>query len=114
MTASVRRLRVAPASTATDSPLLPERVAALTRRATAGGASPVQTRAPATGAPIADLPQSDTADIEDAYARARAAQREWAQRPLRERTAVFARLHDLLLRQQAEILDIVQTETGKA
>src|SRR3954468_23041470 len=127
MTASTRRLRVAPespapsapASPAAESPaadpaLLPERIAALTRRATAGGAPAVETCAPATGARIPDLPQSDTADIEDAYARARAAQREWAQRPLRERTAVFARLHDLLLRQQAEILDIVQTETGKA
>src|SRR4051812_12092229 len=114
MTASVRRLRVAPASTATDSPLLPERVAALTRRATAGGASPVETRAPATGARIADLPQSDTRDIDSAFARARAAQREWARRPLRERTAVFGRLHDLVLRRQAEILDILQTETGKA
>jgi succinate-semialdehyde dehydrogenase / glutarate-semialdehyde dehydrogenase len=114
MTATVRRLRVAPESPSPTWTLLPERIAALTRRATAGGADPVETHAPATRAKIADLPQSDGTDIEDAYARARAAQREWAQRPLRERTAVFARLHDLILREQAEILDILQTETGKA
>src|SRR3954470_11764107 len=114
MTASVRRLRVAPERSTPDWALLPERIAALTRRATAGGASPVVTSAPATGIRIADLPQSDVKDIDDAYARARAAQRDWAQRPIKERTAVFSRLHDLLLREQSEILDIVQTETGKA
>src|SRR3954451_18622028 len=106
MTASVRRLQVV--SPAADPPLFPERVNALTRRATAGGAASVSTFAPATGAPVADLPQSSPADIEDAFARARAAQREWAQRPVKERTAVFARLHDLLLREQREILDILQ------
>src|SRR3954452_18289335 len=114
MTASVRRLRVAPERSTGDWALLPERIAALTRRATAGGASPIVTSAPATGVRIAELPQSDIKDIDDAYARARAAQRDWAQRPIKERTAVFSRLHDLLLREQSEILDIVQTETGKA
>src|SRR3954452_17103404 len=114
MTASVRRLRVAPERSTGDWALLPERIAALTRRATAGGASPIVTSAPATGVRIAELPQSDIKDIDDAYARARAAQRDWAQRPIKERTAVFSRLHDLLLREQSEILDVVQTETGKA
>src|SRR3954454_8337894 len=114
MTASVRRLRVAPERSTPDWALLPERIAALTRRATAGGASPVVTSAPATGDRIAELPQSDVKDIDDAYARARAAQRDWAQRPIKERTAVFSRLPALLLREQAEVLDVVQTETGKA
>ena len=114
MTASVRRLQVVPETTDDAGPLFPERVAALTRRATAGGAPAVEIHAPATGAKLADLPQSDVADIDEAFARARTAQREWALRPVKQRAAVFARLHDLVLREQREILDILQSETGKA
>jgi succinate-semialdehyde dehydrogenase / glutarate-semialdehyde dehydrogenase len=118
MTASVRR----PASTSKVRKLpprlawslLPERVNALAARAVAGGAPPVETFAPATGAKIVDLPQSSTADLDRAFRRAREAQRAWAARPLTERTAVFRRLHDLVLREQGEILDVIQTETGKA
>jgi succinate-semialdehyde dehydrogenase/glutarate-semialdehyde dehydrogenase len=94
--------------------LPPQRVAELTARASAGGAKQVQTHAPATGAKIADLPQSSATDLDAAFARARAAQREWAARPVAERAKVLARLHDLVLREQREILDILQTETGKA
>jgi len=94
--------------------LLPERVDGLARRATAGGAPSVSTHAPATGARLVDLPQSGERDLDTAFERARAAQCEWAKRPVKERAAVFARLHDLILREQSEILDVIQTETGKA
>src|SRR5581483_778472 len=89
MTAVVRPLRSVPRRP--DWSLLPERVHALAARAVAGCAPVVETYAPATGA-----------------------QREWAARPIAERAAVFARFHALVLREQAEILDILQTETGKA
>ncbi len=125
MTATVRqttgRRRIAavadPAPTPPAAPawsLLPERVTALANRATAGDAKSVETFAPATGAKIADLPQSSVADLDAAFERARLAQLDWSARPLAERTRVFARLHDLILREQSEILDILQTETGKA
>src|SRR4051794_4279746 len=120
MTASVRRRNAAAnPSAAIGAPapawsLTDERVAALTARASAGGAAAVVTTAPANGAKLADLPQSSAADIEAAFARARTAQRAWAARPLGERVAVFRRLHDLILRRQGEILDIIQSETGKA
>ena len=94
--------------------LSPDRVADLVARAAAGGAPAVETHAPATGAKIADLPQSSAADVDEAFLRARIAQAEWAARPVAERATVFARLHDLLLGAQREILDILQTETGKA
>jgi succinate-semialdehyde dehydrogenase/glutarate-semialdehyde dehydrogenase len=112
MTAVVRALRPAPRRP--DWSLLPERVAALAARAVAGGAPAVETYAPATGALLVELPQSNAADIDTAFARARDAQRDWAARPIAERAAVFARFHDLVLREQAEILDVLQTETGKA
>jgi succinate-semialdehyde dehydrogenase / glutarate-semialdehyde dehydrogenase len=118
MTASVKRKPAA--SSRSGAPgrlawkLSAERVAALAARATAGGAPAVETFAPATGAKIVDLPQSSQADLDTAFDRARDAQREWAARPLADRTAVFARMHDLILREQDEVLDIIQTETGKA
>ena len=119
MTSSVRRRATTPA-TVTELPRRPawslrsERVAALASRAVAGGAPSVETHAPASGAKLVDLPQSSAADVEAAFTRAREAQREWAARPLGERVAVFRRLHDLVLSRQAEILDIIQSETGKA
>ena len=89
-------------------------VARLTKRAAAGGAAAVAVHAPATGVKIGDLPQSSVADIDRAFATAREAQREWAARPIAERAAVFKRFHDILLDEQADILDILQTETGKS
>jgi acyl-CoA reductase-like NAD-dependent aldehyde dehydrogenase len=77
-------------------------------------AGTVTTRAPFTGAPLAELPVSTTADVATAYDVARAAQRGWARRSVRDRAAVFLRLHDLVLDRQDDGLDIVQLETGKA
>lgn len=94
---------------------LPAEVAdRLAARAVAGGAPSVEVHAPATGAKIVDLPQSSPDDVETAFATARIAQREWAARPIAERTAVFKRFHDLLLAEQSDILDLIQTESGKS
>ncbi|MFF0633867.1 succinic semialdehyde dehydrogenase [Nocardia sp. NPDC004151] len=82
--------------------------------AVAGGAPSVEVFAPATGAKIADLPQSSVTDIEAAFATARAAQAEWAKVPVGERAALLRRIHDLVLAEQDTILDIVQLETGKS
>ena len=72
------------------------------------------TLAPYTGAPIAALPQCSVSDVSEAFERARRAQRTWAARPVRERVAVFLRLHDLILDRQDEIMDLIQLENGKA
>ena len=63
---------------------------------------------------LADLPASTPEDVAAAFARARAAQRLWAATPVRRRAAVLLRFHDLLLERQAEVLDLIQLETGKA
>ncbi|WP_036501085.1 MULTISPECIES: succinic semialdehyde dehydrogenase [Nocardia] len=97
------------------APALPqELVDRLLAHATAGGAASVAVLAPATGAKIAELPQSSTADIESAFATARSAQQRWARVPVRERVGVLRRFHDLVLAEQDTILDIVQTEAGKS
>ncbi|MCM6772263.1 succinic semialdehyde dehydrogenase [Nocardia sp. CDC159] len=89
-------------------------VQSLLAHAVAGGAPAVEILAPATGRPIAELPQSSAADIERAFDTARRAQREWAKVPLRERISILRRFHDLVLAEQDAILDIVQLETGKS
>jgi succinate-semialdehyde dehydrogenase/glutarate-semialdehyde dehydrogenase len=81
---------------------------------TSPGAGTVTTCAPFTGEPVAELPLSTPADVARAYGAARAAQPGWAGRPVAERVRVLLRLHDLVLARQAEGLDLVQLETGKA
>jgi succinate-semialdehyde dehydrogenase/glutarate-semialdehyde dehydrogenase len=73
-----------------------------------------QSAVPFTGEPLADVPISSADDVRTAYAKARAAQKAWAALPVRERTRPFLRLHDAMIDRRDEILDIVQTETGKA
>lgn len=79
-----------------------------------GDAPSVTTHAPFSGVAIAALPQCTPADVSAAAARARDAQREWAERPISERAAVFLRLHDLVLDHRNELMDLVQAENGKA
>jgi len=93
----------------------PELVARLTRGVHGSGRAADHT--PFTGERLAELPavtaESAAEDVDAAFARARAAQRPWAELPVRRRAAVLLRFHDLLLRRQDEVLDLVQLETGK-
>ena len=66
-----------------------------------------------TGDLLVELPQSTPADIEAAYATARAAQVEWAARPLKERLAVFKRAHTLFIDNAQTTTDLIQAESGK-
>ncbi|MFD1931407.1 MULTISPECIES: succinic semialdehyde dehydrogenase [Nonomuraea] len=70
--------------------------------------------APFTGEPLAQMPISTPDDVRAAHERARAAQEAWAALPAAERARPFLRLHDAILDRRAEILDVVQQETGKA
>ncbi len=66
-----------------------------------------------TGEVLVELPQSTPADIEQAYATARAAQVEWAKSPLSERLAVFKRAHALFIDNAQTTADLIQVESGK-
>ncbi|MFI2607016.1 succinic semialdehyde dehydrogenase [Kitasatospora sp. NPDC018619] len=93
----------------------PSLVARLAAGVTATGEPDlVETVAPLTGERLASLPRSTPADVEVAFQLARRAQAAWAALPVRRRAAVLLRFHDLLLRRQDEVLDLVQAETGKA
>lgn len=67
-----------------------------------------------TGEVLGRVPHSTPADVVAAARRARAVQRDWAERPVRERAAVLLRFHDLVLDRQDEVLDLIQLENGKA
>ncbi|GAA1068908.1 succinic semialdehyde dehydrogenase [Kitasatospora nipponensis] len=107
---------VAPGAGRTVASAVPQSlIARLARQVAAADDAPgVDTVAPLTGERLATLPQSSAEDVRDAFERARAAQREWAALPIGRRAAVLLRFHDLLLRRQDEVLDLIQAETGKA
>src|SRR5688500_2870911 len=94
--------------------LEPAYVTRLTDRVISTTGTTVTVSSPLDGAPLANIPQSSEADVDEAYRRARAAQREWARTSLEERSEVLLRLHDLVLDRQEEILDLIQLESGKA
>jgi succinate-semialdehyde dehydrogenase / glutarate-semialdehyde dehydrogenase len=67
-----------------------------------------------TGEPLGRVPHCSPADVAAAAARARAVQPVWAARLVADRAAVLLRFHDLVLRWQDEVLDLIQLENGKA
>ncbi len=69
---------------------------------------------PFTGEVLARLPEANGDDIRRAVARARAAQASWSRTGYGDRARRVLRLHDLLLRRQDEVMDLVQLEAGKA
>ncbi|MFR9789520.1 succinic semialdehyde dehydrogenase [Streptomyces sp. MB22_4] len=99
------------ARTAADV-VTPELVARLTKGVAGSGRT--ANHMPFTGEKLADLPESTPEDVLKAFEAARAAQAVWERTPVRRRAAVLLRFHDLLLERQAEVLDLVQLETGKA
>lgn len=112
-TTGTNPLAPAPAGARTAADVVtPELVAQLTKGVVGSGRTVNHT--PFTGEKLADLPESTPEDVAEAYERARAAQVVWAQVPVRDRAAVLLRFHDLILERQAEILDLIQLETGKA
>ncbi len=80
----------------------------------ASGGLTETTRAPFTAEELLTYPISTEDDVEQAYQRARVAQRDWAARPPAERARIIARMHHAALRRQHELLDLLQLETGKS
>lgn len=89
-------------------------VESLAAEVVAAGDEHLTVVSPVTGTPIARLPRSSPSDVEAAFARARAAQSQWAITDLAQRSRIFLRFHDLVLQHRDQGLDLVQWETGKA
>ena len=94
--------------------LEPAYVENLTRRVVSSTGQTAAVRSPLADQPLGTIPQSSTADVAAAYKRARVAQAAWAQTSLDDRAACLLRLHDLVLDRQAEIIDLIVLESGKA
>ncbi|SCF35575.1 succinic semialdehyde dehydrogenase [Micromonospora mirobrigensis] len=94
-------------------PALPATATALVGQVRGTGPAFTAT-SPLTGERTVDVPSSTAADLDAAFADARTAQRAWATLPASRRTRFLLRLHDLVLDRQAEGLDLIQLEAGKA
>ena len=95
------------------STLTPTLTAELTADLTATSGTTATVIAPFTGGPLHEMPLSSESDVKDAAAAARIAQASWRAAGFAHRRAVLLKAHDLLLERRDEILDILQTESGK-
>ena len=94
--------------------LLPRSTAdALTADLAGRADAPFSVIAPFTGDELYALPQASVAEVEQAALRVRAAQRGWWDAGVAHRRRVLLRAHDLLIERREELLDAVQSETGK-
>ena len=69
---------------------------------------------PNDGIPLPGAPKSTTANVELAAQLARVALVPWQDTSIRDRAAIIRRFHDIVLREQDAVLDLIQRETGKA
>jgi len=68
---------------------------------------------PADGEQIGTVPMCGAKETQRAIAAADVAQRDWARRPAKERTAILRKLNDLMLANQDDLALIMTTEQGK-
>ena len=68
---------------------------------------------PLTGKPSFALPQFTAEEVRDVADLARQASAAWADTPVRDRAAIVLRLHDLMIKHQDRLLQLIQFETGK-
>ena len=80
----------------------------------APGGGTLDVVAPWSGEVAGRVPAAGPPALESALERGHRAQSAWARRPAAERAAVLLRFHDLVLRRRDWLLDVIQTETGKA
>ncbi|OHV06159.1 succinic semialdehyde dehydrogenase [Mycobacterium talmoniae] len=67
-----------------------------------------------TGKELTTIPVGTADDVTAAFAKARAAQTDWANRPVKERAAIIERYRDLVAANRDFLMDVAQAETGKA
>lgn len=84
------------------------------RVAVAKGRKRREVLSPLTGEVIGEVPVGNADDVAAALVECRRVQKRWAATPVKERSAVLMRYHDLVLDHQDELLDLIQAENGKA
>jgi len=84
------------------------------RAAVAEPTEELTVEAPFTGETLGNVPKGTPADVTAACEASREAQVAWARLSFAERAEVLLRFHDLLIDNAAEVLDVIQLESGKA
>jgi succinate-semialdehyde dehydrogenase/glutarate-semialdehyde dehydrogenase len=74
----------------------------------------IEVENPATGQLLGAVPRCQAEDLDLAVRRARGAQERWRESDFELRRAILLAYHDLVLDRQAELLDVLQLESGKA
>jgi acyl-CoA reductase-like NAD-dependent aldehyde dehydrogenase len=74
---------------------------------------PFPTRSPLDGKPLPEVVATDPSEVGAAVARARKAQRAWAELAVRDRAAAIAKVKRRLLGRAEEIAQLLQRECGK-
>ncbi|HKI87319.1 MAG TPA: succinic semialdehyde dehydrogenase [Thermoanaerobaculia bacterium] len=74
----------------------------------------IEVENPATGEKVGSVERTTPEAVAAAVDRARAAQEGWSRRGFGQRAAVIKRFHDRVIASAAEIMDMLQAETGKA
>src|SRR5262245_9653102 len=79
----------------------------------AGQTAPFPETSPLDGSPLDPIAATPLDDIASIVSRARAAQREWARTPVRERAAMLTPLKNRILERAEEIAELLRRECGK-
>ncbi|MFM5904187.1 MAG: succinic semialdehyde dehydrogenase [Microbacteriaceae bacterium] len=69
---------------------------------------------PVSAKRVTDVPQLSSDQVEVAITNLRARAESWSATPVKQRAAIIAKLHDVMLRNQDKMLDVLQLETGKS
>ena len=96
------------------SPLSQHPVSRWTQLVFAGTAGTHTHTSPLDLSEIATLPTCSPKDVVKAFGAARSVQDQWAKTPYSFKRSIMMRFHDLVLENQASLLDAVQWETGKS
>lgn len=80
----------------------------------APGAETTELCVPTDGSVLATLPVTTVDQVSETFETARQAQKAWAARSVSQRADILLAFHDIVLRDQKELMDIVQVESGKA
>lgn len=96
-----------------DPTLLREQVFVAGEWADADSRETIPVTNPANGEQIGTVPKCGTAETVRAIAAAETAQRNWARRPAKERSAILRKLNDLMLANVDDLALVMTTEQGK-
>ena len=94
--------------------LTTDRLDRLADRVRSTASETIAVEAPATADRIGSVPACDESDVDAAVAAAREAQTAWGETPVEQRATVIDRFSDLVVDHRAELLDLIQLETGKS